>query len=329
MAHRGVSPRYVLAALFKDKWRLLWTFLLVMAASVLFAYLVTPKFVAEAKLYVKFGREYTYRAQAGDTELVAESFDRGQVIKSEIEILRAQDLADQVIAKVGLGRLYPELLRPPSGVGVTLGRLLREGLERIGLGPAASDTPPLPPTDQARAVFMQNLDAHGGSDSNVITVGFAHPGPRMAAEALDALIDAYMSKRRPLFAELRAPTLEPELASAKARLRMAEDELAEFQAATGIVSYDAQRQILLDQQGGCRAICRPLKTTLPRPSNVRSGWPRLWPPHRPRSCSTPTSSAIPHSRRRVPPSMRNPGSSPRRWADCRRAPRRCRLSGNA
>lgn len=215
--------------------------------------MVTPSFVAEAKLYVKFGREYTYRAQAGNAELVAESFDRGQVIKSEIEILQAQDLADVVIERLGVGHLYPGLLQPTSTLAGTMHDLLDNLLARIGM--AGPSTPGLTiPAQQrvaetARELFLSSLAVHGGAESNVITVSFAHPDRQVAAEALNALIDAYLAKRRPLFAEFRAPGLEPEMAAAYGRVEAIEGQLAAFRAATGIISFDSQRQILLEQQG--------------------------------------------------------------------------------
>src|SRR5262245_14343258 len=90
--------RSLLVPVFKDKWRLLAVLTAVLGLTILVAASMTPRYTAEAKLYAKLGREYTYRAQAGDAELVGESFDRGQAIRAEVEILRAQDLADATIA---------------------------------------------------------------------------------------------------------------------------------------------------------------------------------------------------------------------------------------
>src|SRR3954447_26616618 len=71
----GRSVRSLLVPLFKDKWKLLLALAAVVGAAAAAASMMTPQYAAEAKLYVKFGREYTCGAQAGDAELVAESFD--------------------------------------------------------------------------------------------------------------------------------------------------------------------------------------------------------------------------------------------------------------
>ncbi len=219
----GVTARSLLVPLFKAKWKLLLVFALVLGGAVGIAHMMTPDYTAEAKLYVKFGREYTYRAQAGEAEVVAQTNDRGQIIKSEVEILLAKDLADTVIAKLGVAGLYPRLAqRPPAG---------------------------LTPMEAARQAFLDNLKAKGGEDSNVVTVTFQHPDAKVAAAALGALIDAYMQKRRPLFTDLRAAMLGPQVAEARRAAESAESRLSAFRSANGISSFDAQRGILLQQQG--------------------------------------------------------------------------------
>ena len=78
---------------------------------------------------------------------------------------------------------------------------------------------------------------------------FQHPDAKVAAAALGALIDAYMQKRRPLFTDLRAAMLGPQVAEARRAAESAESRLSAFRSANGISSFDAQRGILLQQQG--------------------------------------------------------------------------------
>jgi uncharacterized protein involved in exopolysaccharide biosynthesis len=63
-ARPGLSSRTVLAAIFKDLWKIAAAFLLTVGAAGALAYLMTPKYAANASLYVKFGREYMYRADS-------------------------------------------------------------------------------------------------------------------------------------------------------------------------------------------------------------------------------------------------------------------------
>ena len=69
------TPRTVLVPLFKDLPKLVLTFLLVMGAAGAVAWLMAPSYVAEALLYVKYGREYTYRTETGEAQIIPQSSD--------------------------------------------------------------------------------------------------------------------------------------------------------------------------------------------------------------------------------------------------------------
>ena len=214
--------RVILVALFKDKWKLAAAFAVTFGIAVVLSFLITPKYVANALLYVKYGREYTYRVETGTSEVVPQAFDRSQIIRSEAQILMAPAIADAAIAKLGIGRLYPYL--------------------------AAKEGEDFPADAYARQVFLSSLDAVGGDESNIIELTFRHPDPSLAAEALNAVIEAYMAKRRPLFAEIRALALEDETSSAKRHLDTSNEKLDRFRLDNDIVAFDAQRQSLLDRR---------------------------------------------------------------------------------
>lgn len=253
----GLSSRTVLAAIFKDWWKIAAAFLLTVAAATALASMMTPKYAANASLYVKFGREYTYRADtyradAAGSDVVAQSFDRDQVIKSEVKLLLAPDLADEVVAKLGVARLYPA----------------------IAAGAAEGPSP----QDAARVAFLANLDAEADRDSSVVEVTFRNPDAVVAADALNALVAAYLAKRRPLFAEVRAYALEPEAAQAKGRLDEAEDALASFRLARNIVSFGTQRDLLLQQSAALdrdmQAVANELAASGERVARLRASLER-------------------------------------------------------
>jgi uncharacterized protein involved in exopolysaccharide biosynthesis len=220
------TPRTVLVPLFKDLPKLVLTFLLVMGAAGAVAWLMAPSYVAEALLYVKYGREYTYRTETGEAQIIPQSSDPKQAVKSEIRILGAPILAGEVVARLGVQTLYPELLARPS--------------EKV------------PPADAAQRRFSSNLKAETGEDGHVIAVTFQHPEALVAARALGELVNAYMASRRLLFAESRAESLRPEVETARTRLAGAEAALAAYRSGNGIVSFDAQRALLLERTDGLR-----------------------------------------------------------------------------
>jgi uncharacterized protein involved in exopolysaccharide biosynthesis len=220
------TPRTVLVPLFKDLPKLVLTFLLVMGAAGAVAWFMPPSYVAEALLYVKYGREYTYRTETGEAEIIPQSSDPKQAVKSEIRILGAPILAGEVVTRLGVEALYPDLLGRPS--------------EKA------------PPEDAAQRRFLKNLKAETGEDGHVISVTFQHPEAPVAARALGELVDAYMASRRLLFAESRAGALGPEVEAAQARLAKAEAVLASYRSGNGIVSFDGQRTQLLDRTAALR-----------------------------------------------------------------------------
>jgi uncharacterized protein involved in exopolysaccharide biosynthesis len=229
-------PRNVVTPFFKDLPKLVLTFVAVMGAAGFAASLMQPRYYAEALLYVRYGREYAYRSETGGAEMAPQNFEAKEVLKAEARILNAPELAGQVVERIGVGGLYPDLLRSPASPW-------RDYL------PAGRK---LSPEDAAKKRFAENMHAEAGEDGNIVAVTFAHPDPKIATRALDELIAAYMARRRTLFADQRANSLRPEVEAAHARLVAAEEALTSYRAKNGIVSFDGQRAQLLDRKAGAQ-----------------------------------------------------------------------------
>ena len=124
-------------------------------------------------------------------------------MKSEIRILGAPILAGEVVARLGVQTLYPELLARPS--------------EKV------------PPADAAQRRFSSNLKAETGEDGHVIAVTFQHPearsrrGPGRARRRLHG-------EPPPAVAELRAVRCGPRSRWLCARLAEAEAALAAYRS---------------------------------------------------------------------------------------------------
>jgi uncharacterized protein involved in exopolysaccharide biosynthesis len=227
----------LLASFFKDLPKLTLVFLLVCGAAGAAAWLMRPGYVAEALLYVKYGREYTYRAATGEAEIAPQTFEPKQVLKAEARILAAPDLVDEVVARLGVATLYPDLLRRASYLDLLPQTPYLDFLRRAPAG--------LSPSAAASKRFMRNFDAEAGEDGNVIAVRFQHPDRTVAIRALNELVGLHMTRRRALFAEQRAEALRPEVEAAQARLVAAESTLDAYRNSNGIVAFDTQRAQLL------------------------------------------------------------------------------------
>jgi uncharacterized protein involved in exopolysaccharide biosynthesis len=231
------QPRSVVIPLFKDLPKLLLVFGLVMGAAGAAAVMLQPHYHAEALLYVKFGREYAWRSETGGAETMPQNFEAKQVLKAEARMLNVTALAAEVVERLGIGTLYPDLLEPPPA-------WWPEFLPRL---------PQRSPKDEAARRFIEHVHAEAGDDGNIVAVSFAHTNPATATKALDALIAVYLERRRTLFAEQHATSLRPEVEAAQARLTAAEAALTSYRAKHGIVSFDAQRTQLLARRSTAEA----------------------------------------------------------------------------
>jgi uncharacterized protein involved in exopolysaccharide biosynthesis len=236
------KPRNLVVPFFKDLPKLALVFVTVVGASGLVASTMQPKHHAEALLYVRYGREYNYRADAGQAEMAPQNFEAEQALKAEARILSAPELAAKVVERMGVATLYPALAQDEPGPLAQLGKLFPAIEPHLPRGAKPS------PKDAATRRFIESMHAEAGDDGNIITVAFGHPDATIATRALDQLIAVYLERRRALFTDQRATTLQPEVDGAHAKLVAADDALTSYRARNGIVSFDAQRAQLLEQK---------------------------------------------------------------------------------
>ncbi|MEH6413483.1 GumC family protein [Pseudomonas sp. CGJS7] len=220
------SLRESLDIAFRDRRRIALTFAVCFALTLLAALLPTSRYVSDASLLVRLGHEYVYLAESADgngnggaTPLM---FDRTEAMSAETEILGSRDLIRDVVAHVGLGRLYPAIAKQ-------------------------SEDPRRPKLDQAVQAFRENLDARLLKGATVIQIGFTHPDPAIAQSALRTLVQTYLERRRAIFSDGQVRFLQGQLGEVDKRLKQAELQLTGFKQAHGIVNYDQQISLLLQQ----------------------------------------------------------------------------------
>lgn len=190
--------------------------------SLLLLMVAEKKYVANATLLVRIGKEFLYRPDVSENSNAPMpiAFDREQILKSEVEILRSRDLAESVLLTVGTERIFPKL---------------------SGGDPEARH-------QSALRALHGAIDAVIVKETNVIEVSFAHPDSQIAANVVNALVDAYLSKRRSIFSDPRYIFIKEQADSFKSRLTEYEEKIYEFQKQTGIISYASQRDYLLQRR---------------------------------------------------------------------------------
>lgn len=214
------SIRDVLIILFKYKHLIVTVFFVIVAAVTTVTFLLTPIYEAKSSILVKFGREYMYRSEVGT--LSFQSFNQGEAIRSEIEILTSTGLIKKLIETMGVNILYPD----------------------ISIGPLQRMTP-----IQAAALKLEkDISVRNVKKSNVIEVSIQNQNPIVAAKAANLLIEFFREKHLEVLSSPQSSFLEQQKKTYKQKLKGSEDRLEAFKRKHSIYSLDEQRSLLLIQR---------------------------------------------------------------------------------
>src|SRR5580704_6786082 len=114
MNNYPIKKREFLGILFREKFTVSLTFIGLFALVLGLSFLMPPKYAAEAKLLVKSGREFQSRPDPGQTAAVEPYLTKQEVMNSELEILTSNDLVEATINRIGIDKLYPDILENAS-----------------------------------------------------------------------------------------------------------------------------------------------------------------------------------------------------------------------
>lgn len=258
------SRREWLVFYYKYRARLWSAFWMPFLIFTLLSFVPTPLYRADSMLIIRMGSEYVYQPEVTASRSVTAAaipFDREQIFKSELAILGSRDLHERVIQTIGIRKLYPELFEPgwmaaiaddmgtaDLGMADSVIRPLRYFIEDNLTLP--DDSPARDRQRTARAVerFEHHLALTLGKDSAVITLGFQHKSPVLAAQALDMLLKLYMEKRRELYMEPRVELAQAQADAARERAQAANRAIEDFKRAHKIYALTDQRSSLLQAQ---------------------------------------------------------------------------------
>lgn len=224
-SHAPMLPlRELLTFYFKNRQRLLIAFWAPFALAILISFIPAPRFHVSSVLTVRMGSEYVYQPEIGATQNAQPTipFDRDQIFKSEVAILSSDDLHKAVIQKIGLANLYPTIAAEHEPEDV----LLAEAVEK----------------------FDKRLDVSLEKESSVITVTFSHKNADLGVKTLDLLLKLYMDKRKELYIEPRVEMAKARADESHQHALAAEQLLEEFKHTHNILSFESERQALLQQR---------------------------------------------------------------------------------
>ncbi|MHC4415225.1 MAG: GumC family protein [Planctomycetota bacterium] len=197
-------------------------FVVVTATVVFGSFTIPPTYTAQTTIMVKHGREFYYQAAAGDAN-EGSPFSLQEMVNSEVEILRSRDLAEHVVGKLGPERLYPDLLENPEAD---------------------------PETVFAAAAFRfrDSIVVMDVLESSIIRISFDHGDPRLAADALNLLVEKFKEKHVEIFSDPKTAFISDQLAAYEAKLAESEDALEAFRQTHGVYSLLEQKSLLLNQR---------------------------------------------------------------------------------
>jgi uncharacterized protein involved in exopolysaccharide biosynthesis len=224
-------PRLGFADLVLQLWRAKWLMMLValpIFAAGLFLALQMPKtYESHSSLYVTSGDEVRASSVLSDA-----NFDTGpglqEVIQGELQILQTQLVAERTLSRFPLDRIYPKLAEARDK---ELAQSSAEAAEAIEFEYFQKGVDAL----------QDGFTAEASPNSNIISVGFKHEDPRVAAEILNAAMASYLQRRAELFGSRPVDQLRAERKRFEGELLEAEAAIAEFLRENRIGDFASER----------------------------------------------------------------------------------------
>jgi polysaccharide biosynthesis protein PslE len=209
----------ILVVLFKHKVILSLVFLLVVGTVTVVALRLAPVYLAKTTFLIKNEREYLLRPEVGVN--APNSTGPEMAINAATQILTSRELAEQVINRVGINNLYPDII-PDK----------RNSMQ---------------PMDVAVLRLEKRLVVEAVNRSNVIKVEFEHGDPVMAANVLNLMVEFYKDKHLKVFSEPHSVYLEQQLNEYAGKLRTSDAQLESYRSSNRIYALDEQRSNLSKQ----------------------------------------------------------------------------------
>ena len=221
-APRGATLREFLTICFHDRARIALAFLLPFVITVIVSFVPVPRYVADASLLVRLGREYVYKPEGSDAGATPMAYDSKETLRAEVEILNSLDIKETVLQQMGVDKVYPWLAAQQPDAQRRAMAALKE--------------------------FQTRFEARLLKDSNVIQLSFTHRDAAISAQVLNKTIEAYLERRRGIFASGSYGNAQAKVASLSVRLNEVEDKLEGFRRTHGIQSFTEQQTLLLGRK---------------------------------------------------------------------------------
>lgn len=225
---------------------------IILAAALLGAACLPPRFMSTAVLTILPAPEFTVREEAGTPAFSTAALDMEQMMKAEAGILESEDLHDHTIERLGFRNIYPDL--DPEYRPSFIDRITQAAVRTIQTALRGSPADPrLALRDRALRRFANDLRVLPAKDSNVINVTFSHAVPAVAAGALNMMLQQYAERRRKLYDDPQLGVVRLATDELERAVQVADNALTAYKIRCGISDGATQRALLLQRQSDVAA----------------------------------------------------------------------------
>jgi uncharacterized protein involved in exopolysaccharide biosynthesis len=207
--------------LWREKWLMMAVFSLLSLLGLSFAMTLEKEYTATARLSILLGDEYIFTPRVG-AAAEGSAPKQEQIVQSEVEILTSAQVAERVIRSLGINRLFEA-----SDIVIAQGPDTPD--RRIAFGVAS---------------FQKKFAASATPNTTVVRLAYSSRNPEVAAQALNKLIDEYLTYRREVLFEDRTDSLTQQRGEFEVQLQTVQQELSGFLARNDVADFDAERASL-------------------------------------------------------------------------------------
>ncbi len=248
---RGLALRLLAETAWRGRRRLALLAAGIMLPALALALAMSPRYVSTSTMVLLLGPEYTVQEPAGSNAAANLAFDPDHILGNESAILDSEDLHRAVIRRIGIARLYPDLLKPDGVLPRLIGMLtgIPDALARLVSSEPATPRAAPDPIERALVLFDAKFDAEPSKLASVLTLRFTHKDPAVAQATLRTIEALYLERRRTLYLQVQTAAMRDQASRARAALEAADRQLAAFRAARDIPDYATQLDIMLREVG--------------------------------------------------------------------------------
>jgi exopolysaccharide transport family protein len=232
-----------LAQLFRAVWqrkgRILAATALVGVLAFVGANAISPSYKSDAKLLIE-PREPNFSA-SGTASSAIEPMPDELNIASQVQLLQSVDLIKQVARDLKLHERTE--FDPDSSPSAMTDFLVLFGL--------TSNPLELPPEERVIKAFKEKLNVYQVDKSRVIGIEFTSKDPKLAAAVPNAMMDVYRSLQSGAKLDSNSDAvrwLDTEIANLREKVREAEQKVAEYRSAAGLMSLGSDQSSFTGKQ---------------------------------------------------------------------------------